>query len=96
MVPAIVSQLVTLLKDTSLGFVVTYEEFLRRGEIAGEFGKNLMQTYLVIAAVYMVINLALSRTARRQAGWTAQPATGDEPAQAASVAPPVNASQSEA
>src|SRR5207248_11793943 len=65
MVPAIVSQLVTLLKDTSLGFVVTYEEFLRRGEIAGEFGKNLMQTYLVIAAVYMVINLALSRTARR-------------------------------
>jgi glutamate transport system permease protein len=30
MVPAIVSQLVTLLKDTSLGFVLPYEEFLRR------------------------------------------------------------------
>ena len=30
MVPAIVSQLVTLLKDTSLGFVITYEELLRR------------------------------------------------------------------
>ena len=28
MVPAIVSQLVTLLKDSSLGFVITYEELL--------------------------------------------------------------------
>jgi len=30
MIPAIVSQLITLLKDTSLGFVITYEELLRR------------------------------------------------------------------
>jgi glutamate transport system permease protein len=65
MIPAIVSQLVTLLKDTSLGFVVTYEEFLRRGEIAGEFGKNLLQTYIFVAAAYMVVNIALSQTARR-------------------------------
>ena len=65
MIPAIVSQLVTLLKDTSLGFVVTYEEFLRRGEIAGEFGKNLLQTYIVVAAAYLVVNVALSQTARR-------------------------------
>jgi glutamate transport system permease protein len=65
MIPAIVSQLVTLLKDTSLGFVVTYEEFLRRGEISGEFGKNLLQTYIVIAAVYLVVNVTLSQTARR-------------------------------
>ena len=65
MIPALVSQLVTLLKDTSLGFVVTYEEFLRRGEIAGEFGKNLLQTLLVVAVVYLIINLTLSRVARR-------------------------------
>ena len=31
MIPAIVSQLITLLKDTSLGFIVGYEELLRRG-----------------------------------------------------------------
>ena len=40
MVPAIVSQLVTLLKDTSLGFVIGYEELLRRAQIAGEFFDN--------------------------------------------------------
>ena len=65
MTPAIVSQVVTLLKDTSLGFVVTYEEFLRRAEIAGEFGRNLLQTYLFVAVVYMLVNMALSQTARR-------------------------------
>ena len=43
MVPAIVSQLVTLLKDTSLGFVITYEELLRRGRITGEFFQNPLQ-----------------------------------------------------
>jgi glutamate transport system permease protein len=37
MVPAIVSQLVTLLKDTALGFVITYEELLRRSEQTGTY-----------------------------------------------------------
>ena len=37
MVPAIVSQLVTLLKDTSLGYVIAFEELLRRSRSSGEF-----------------------------------------------------------
>ena len=65
MIPAIVSQLVTLLKDTSLGFIVAFEELLRRGEITGEFGKNLLQALFVVACIYLVVNLVLSRVARR-------------------------------
>ena len=65
MVPAIVSQLVTLLKDTSFGFVVGFEELLRRAQITGEFGKNLLQAYVAAALVYLAVNLALSRVARR-------------------------------
>jgi glutamate transport system permease protein len=65
MVPAIVSQLVTLLKDTSLGFVVGYEELLRRGDIAGEFGKNRLQALIVVAVMYMLVNMVLSQVARR-------------------------------
>jgi glutamate transport system permease protein len=65
MIPAIVSQVVTLLKDTSLGFAVTYEELLRRGQITGEFGKNPLQAITVVAAMYLVVNLVLSRVARR-------------------------------
>jgi glutamate transport system permease protein len=65
MIPTILSQSVTLLKDTSLGVAVTYEELLRRGQIAGEFGKNPLQAYVAVAVIYLVVNMALSRVARR-------------------------------
>ena len=65
MVPAIVSQLVTLLKDTSLGVVITYEEFLRRTQISAEFFDNILPGAIVAAAVYIVINYSLSQVARR-------------------------------
>jgi glutamate transport system permease protein len=64
MVPAIVSQLVTLLKDTSLGFVLPYEELLRRGQITGEFGKNFLQVIMVVALAYIAVNATLSQVAR--------------------------------
>ena len=65
MVPAIVSQLITLLKDTSLGFFVQYEELLRRGQLAGQdFGNNL-QSIFVVAVLYVAVNFVLSRVARR-------------------------------
>lgn len=65
MLPSIVSQLVTLFKDTSLGFVIAYEEMLRRGRFASqEFGESLLQIYLLIALTFIVINIGLSRAAR--------------------------------
>lgn len=64
MVPALVSQLVVLLKDTSLGVAVTLEELLRRGQLAGAFLKNPLQALLLVAAIYMVVNLVLSALAR--------------------------------
>jgi glutamate transport system permease protein len=65
MIPAIVSQLITLLKDTSLGFVITYEELLRRSRVTGEFFKNPLQTTVFVAVLYIVVNLMLSRVAQR-------------------------------
>lgn len=65
MLPAIVSQLVTLLKDTSLGFVIPYEELLRRSEQTGNFYDNSLQALTVAALVYIAVNFALSRLARR-------------------------------
>lgn len=65
MVPAIVSQLVTLLKDTALGFVITYEELLRRSEQTGTFYGNTLQALTVAAIVFVVVNYSLSRLARR-------------------------------
>ena len=65
MIPAIINQLVTLFKDTSLGIVIAYEEFLRRSEITGVFFQNPLQAFLVAALVYIAINYTLSRLVRR-------------------------------
>ncbi len=69
MVPALVSQVVTLLKDTSLGWIlnlgVTEMELLKRARSLGEFYGTPLQLYSTVAVVYIVINLALSRLARR-------------------------------
>jgi glutamate transport system permease protein len=65
MIPAIVSQLITLLKDTSLGYIIIYEELLRRGRSTGEFFANPLQTTVLVALIYIAVNLTLSRIARR-------------------------------
>jgi glutamate transport system permease protein len=65
MVPAIVSQLITLLKDTSLGFVIAFPELLRRARNTGEFFQNPLQTLFFAALLYIAVNLVLSRVARR-------------------------------
>jgi glutamate transport system permease protein len=64
MIPAIVSQLITLLKDTSLGYVISYEELLRRSRISGEFFKNPLQAFFFAAVLYIAVNFMLSRIAR--------------------------------
>ena len=65
MIPAIVSQLVTLLKDSSLGAAVAFEELLRRSRINGEFFGNPLQSLVVAAVLYIVVCFALSMLARR-------------------------------
>ncbi|MEV6346102.1 amino acid ABC transporter permease [Actinoplanes sp. NPDC051851] len=58
MLPAIVSQLVVLLKDTALGFIITYPELLTVGKTIGgrlSFGLPYVPAYLIIAAIYISI-----------------------------------------
>jgi glutamate transport system permease protein len=63
MLPAIVSQLVTLLKDTSLGYIIGLRELLRRGQSAGELLGNRPQMLVLVALIYVAVNFALSRFA---------------------------------
>ena len=65
MTPAIVSQLVTLLKDTSLAYFVQYSELLRRAQLAGNFDRNLLQISIAVGLVYIAVNFCLGRIARR-------------------------------
>ncbi len=60
MLPAIISQLVVALKDTSLGFAILAPGLTRVGKsIYTEFG-NQLQTALVVAAIYIIVNLLLT------------------------------------
>jgi glutamate transport system permease protein len=67
MTPAIINQLVTLLKDSSLGALVllpAVDDLLRRGRQVGEFNRNPLQALMVTGVVYIAINFALSSGAR--------------------------------
>ena len=61
--PALVTQLVSLLKDSTLGYVVSYPELMRQGQTLTVYTHFLVQTYLIVAVVYVVINLGLSQLA---------------------------------
>jgi glutamate transport system permease protein len=68
MLPAIVSQLVVLLKDTALGFIITYPELLFQAkQIGGKlvFELPYVPTYLVTGAGYIGICGLLSFVAYR-------------------------------
>lgn len=66
MLPAIVSQLVVLLKDTALGFIITYPELLYVAKQIGgrgSFDFPYVVAYLIVAAVYIGICGTLSALA---------------------------------
>ena len=64
MLPALISQLIVVLKDTSLGFIIGYEEVLRvSSQIIQSLG-NQIQMYVVVGAIYILINYGLSKLAR--------------------------------
>ena len=65
MVPAVVSQLVTLLKDTSLGVLIFYEELLGRARINSAFTQQTLPSLVVAAAMYIAVCSTLSLIATR-------------------------------
>jgi glutamate transport system permease protein len=83
MLPTIVSQMVVLLKDSALGFIVAYPELLRSGRRIYTNIGNVIPTAIVIAAIYIAINLALTGLAtwleRRQRGGRRRRAVPDVP-----------------
>ena len=65
MMPALVSQLITLVKDTSLASIAAVSELAGYARSIHSFYGNPAETYFVIACIYFVINYTLSRIARR-------------------------------
>jgi glutamate transport system permease protein len=68
MMPAIVSQLVVLLKDTALGTIIAYDNLTSNVSILQNLYTNAIPAAIVIACVYIPINLSLGRIATQLEG----------------------------
>ncbi|MGG1679420.1 amino acid ABC transporter permease [Neobacillus sp. NRS-1170] len=66
MVPPIVSQFISLLKDTSLAVVIALPDLLHNGQIIyAQKGSYVIPVFLLVAFMYFIVNYGLSLVARR-------------------------------
>lgn len=78
MLPVIIAQLVVLLKDTALGYIVSAPELITIGRDLAEFygaGQYALSTTLVLLGIYLALNLSLTWIAHRVAKWSSKPRT---------------------
>jgi glutamate transport system permease protein len=88
MLPVLIAQLVVLLKDSSLGFIIGYFELLRQARslvefFSRDFGSTYtFQLYVAAGLMYIVVNVLLSQLAKYVEGRTRRStkttATADE------------------
>jgi glutamate transport system permease protein len=70
MLPVLVAQLVVLLKDSSLGFIIGYFELLRQARSLVEYftprfgSEYTFQLYVAAGLIYIVVNVLLSQLAK--------------------------------
>jgi glutamate transport system permease protein len=70
MLPVLIAQLVVLLKDSSLGFIIGYFELLRQARslvefFSRDFGSTYtFQLYVAAGLLYIVVNVLLSQLAK--------------------------------
>ncbi|WP_040836558.1 amino acid ABC transporter permease [Nocardia brevicatena] len=69
MLPALISQMVVALKDSALGYVITYEEVVRNALQLGGLGvggePNVIPALMVAAVIMITLNVTLSGIATR-------------------------------
>ncbi|MFD8729349.1 MULTISPECIES: amino acid ABC transporter permease [Streptomyces] len=94
MLPTIISQLVVALKDTSLGYLITYEEFLHAGKLIAsnlDYDLPFIPVVMVISPIYIGMCMLLSWfatwVARRQRRNPRTEAVGVAPAEPGKLLP---------
>lgn len=65
MLPAMVSQLVVVLKDSALGSIIGAAELLRAGQIVASGDGNPLQVLALVAVVFILVNWLLTVVAHR-------------------------------
>ncbi|KUI17680.1 glutamate ABC transporter permease [Mycobacterium lehmannii] len=65
MLPVLISQLVVVLKDTAIGYIITFLELVRQGVQMGTAYGNLLPALIVVALLIIAVNFTLSWVATR-------------------------------
>ncbi|MFE7741011.1 amino acid ABC transporter permease [Nocardia sp. NPDC057455] len=65
MLPALISQMVVALKDSALGYQITYVEVVRSGQQLGAAEQNTIPALIVIAIIMIALNSTLTLVATR-------------------------------
>jgi glutamate transport system permease protein len=65
MLPVLVSHLVVVLKDTAIGYQITFVEMVRQGTVVGSQYGNYVPALIVVAVLMITVNFALSALATR-------------------------------
>jgi polar amino acid transport system permease protein len=65
MIPALVTQFIVLLKDTSLASIIGYVDLTKAAQIVNNREIRPFELYLFIAVIYWLCSYAMSRYARR-------------------------------
>jgi glutamate transport system permease protein len=85
MLPVLISQLVVVLKDSAIGYIITFLEMVRQGVQLGAAYGNLLPALIVIAILMISVNFALSWFATKLEGRMRRSSRGPAPLETEAV-----------
>lgn len=60
-IPSLITQLVSVVKDTTLAYVVSYPDLMQNGRVLISSYDALLPVYFVVAIIYILINYAINK-----------------------------------
>lgn len=60
-IPSLVSQLVVVVKDTTVAYVVSYPDLMQNARVLISNYDALVSTYFVVAIIYIIVNFAINQ-----------------------------------
>ncbi|WP_077049161.1 amino acid ABC transporter permease [Pseudomonas sp. KK4] len=82
MLPALISSVLAIVQDTSLGYIIPYEELLRRSQQISSFApQSLLQSAFIVTVMYGFVSallLALRRWIERRQAYTSRAVVREE------------------
>ena len=72
-VPSLISQLVVVVKDTTVAYVVSYPDLMQNARVLITTHDALVQVYFVVAILYILVNYAINQLSIQMAHRTGAP-----------------------